>query len=107
MSLAVNAVVTILILFRIFKVYWEVEPVLYEKISDVTGGCKFRSIALALIESAMALFALQVILVVCSIVVTGPSGEVGNLTIGTHQMLLVSGIATFYFTDIINDGFGY
>ena len=89
MSLAVNAVVTVLILFRIVKVCWEVEPVLYEKILYATGGSKIRSIALALIESAMALFALQVVLVVCSSVATGPASEVGNLTIGTHQMLLV------------------
>jgi len=88
MSLAVNAVVTGLILFRIFKVYWEVEPVLYEKFSNVTGGCKFRSIALALIESAMALFALQLTLFVCAILATEPSGVVAYLTIGVHQMLL-------------------
>ena len=90
MSLAVNAVVTGLILFRIVKVYWRVEPVLYEKFLDATGESKFRSIALALVESAMALFALQVVLVVCSILATGPAGDVGNLTIGMHQMLLVS-----------------
>jgi len=90
MSLAVNAVVTSLILFRIVKVYWEVEPILYEQILDPATGdeSKFRSIAFALIESAIALFALQVILVVCGGVATGPAGEVGNLTIGTHQMLL-------------------
>lgn len=90
MSLAVNSVVTGLILFRIVKVYWEVEPVLYEKLFGAIGGSKFRSLALALIESAMALFALQVILVVCGSVATGPACEVGNLTIGMHQMLLVS-----------------
>lgn len=90
MSLTVNAVVSGLILFRIVKVYWEVEPVLYEKLFYATGGSKFRSIAIAIIESAMALFAFQMVLVVCSCVGSEPSFEVGNLTIGTHQMLLVS-----------------
>ena len=90
MSLTVNAVVSGLILLRIVKVYWEVEPILYENFFYATSESKFRSIAAAIIESAMALFALQVILVVCSSVKTGPANEVGNLTIGTHQMLLVS-----------------
>ena len=88
--LAVNALVTGLILLRIVKVYWDVEPVLYEKILSATGKSKFRSIVFALIESAMALFALQVILVVCSGLATEPSIEVGNMIIGTHQMFLVS-----------------
>ena len=70
--------------------YWEVEPVLYENLFYATGESKFRSIAAAIIESAMALFALQVILVVCSGVETGPASDVGNLAIGMHQMLLVS-----------------
>jgi len=68
-------------------VYWEVEPVLYEKISNVTGGSKLRSIALAIIESAIALFALQIILVVCSTMAIEPI-RVAYLTIGMHQMLL-------------------
>ena len=96
LSLAVNAVVSGFILFRIVKVYWEVEPVLYENFFYATGGSKFRSIAIAIIESAMALFALQVILVVCSSIATGPADEVGNLTIGTHQMLLVSLLLLFF-----------
>ena len=109
MSLAVNAVVTSLILFRIIKVYWGIEPVLYEKFLYATGGSKFRSIALALTESAMALFALQVVLVVCSGVATWPANEVGNLTIGVHQMLLVSPNfkSSYFFTDNHNDGSGY
>ena len=90
MSLAVNAVVTSLILFRIIKVYWEVEPILYEKLLGTTGGGRFRSIVLAIIESAVVLLALQMVLVVCGSVATESAGEVGNLTIGMHQMLLVS-----------------
>jgi hypothetical protein len=102
LSLAVNAIVTGLILFRIVKVYWEVEPVLYQKMLGATGGSRFRSIILVLIESAFALFAVQVILVVCSSVTNVTTSEVGNLMIGTHQMLLVSVhllLASFYITN--------
>ena len=63
---------------------------MYEKFLYATGGSKFRSVAIAIIKSAMALFAFQAVLVGCSIVPTGPVTEVAKLTIGTHQTLLVS-----------------
>lgn len=67
----------------------------------VTGGSKFRSVILVLIESAIALFAVQVILVVCSSVPTETTSEIGNLFIGVHQMLLVSSvIATSFYSPI-------
>ena len=79
--------------------YLEVEPVFYERMLNATGGSKFLSIALALIESAIALFALQTILVVCSSMGTTPANEVGSLAIGVHQMLLVSLFLLLNFTD--------
>ena len=57
MSLAENAVVPGLILLRIVKVYWEVEPVLYENLFYATAKSKFRSIAAAIIESGIVCLA--------------------------------------------------
>ena len=60
LSLTVNATVTGLIVFRIMKVYLEVKPTFSEKHLGATGGGrKLRSIIFILIESGMALFAIQ------------------------------------------------
>ena len=100
--MAVNTLVTGLILFRIIKVYWKVEPVLYEKMLDATRGSKVWSVVLVLIETAVAMFALQVILVVTSSVATVSALDVGTVFTGMHQMFLVSYIfATSYFLPII------
>jgi hypothetical protein len=62
-SMTVNALVTGLIVFRIFKVFREVK--------DVTGGRKIRSIIFIIIESGMALFAIQLGRVVIAATGTG------------------------------------
>ena len=55
-----NATVTGLIVLRIVKVYLEVKPTLSEKKIGASGGRrKLRSIIFILIESGMALFAIQ------------------------------------------------
>ena len=60
LSLTVNATVTGLIVFRIMKVYLAGEPTLSEENLGVTGGRrKLRSIIFILIESGMALLAIQ------------------------------------------------
>ena len=59
LSLTVNGMVTGLIVFRIMKVYLEVKPTLSENNLGLTGGRKLRSIIFILIESGMALFAIQ------------------------------------------------
>jgi len=60
-SMTVNALVTGLIVFRIFKVFREVKRVTTsdETSLGVTGGRKLRSIIFIIIESGMALFAIQ------------------------------------------------
>jgi hypothetical protein len=65
-SMTVNALVTTLIVFRIFKVFREVKSVTTpEEISlGITGGRKLRSIMFIIIESGMALFAVQLTRVV-------------------------------------------
>ena len=95
-SMAVNALVTGLIVFRIFKVFHEVK--------DVTGGRKLRSIIFIIIESGMALFAIQLARLAIYATGLGTDAEydVYELIAGIHEMLNVvisSVIVTLYSTD--------
>jgi len=62
-SMTVNALVTGLIVFRIFKVFGEVKSLTSsdETSSGITGGRKLRSIIFIIIESGTALFSIQLI----------------------------------------------
>ena len=67
MSMTVNALVTGLIVFKIFKVFREVKSVittLEDKSLGITGGNKLRSVSFIILESGMALFAIQLARVV-------------------------------------------
>ena len=94
--MTVNALVTGLIVFRIFEVFHEVK--------DVTGGRKLRSIIFIIIESGMALFAIQLARLVIAATGLGTGTEVAvyQLIVGIHEMLNVvisSVIVALYFTD--------
>ena len=107
-SMTVNAVVTGLIVFRIFKVFRETKGITTsnEKSLGINGGRKFRSLIFVIIESGMALFAIQLTRVV---VTTGAFGTTEqqtaasdnvNLIASIHEMLnvnILSVIATFCF----------
>ena len=59
-SMTVNALSTGLIVFRLFKVFREVKAATSdEQILGTTGGSTLRAIMFVLIESAMALFFIQ------------------------------------------------
>jgi anaerobic C4-dicarboxylate transporter len=95
-SMTVNALVTGLIVFRIFKVFREVK--------DDTGGRKLRSIIFIIIESGMALFAIQLarLVVAATGERTNAELDIYPLIAGIHEMLNVvisSVIATLYSTD--------
>jgi hypothetical protein len=64
----VNALVTGLIVFKILKVFLEVKSTTtsVERTLGSTGGTKLRHIIFVIIESAMALFAIQVVRLVLS-----------------------------------------
>ena len=113
-SMTVNALVTGLIVFRIFKVFREVKDVTtsIERSFVVTGGRKLRSIIFIIIESGMALFAIQLVRLV--IAASGPrtnaaTGQSTNaeediylLIVGIHEMFNVSissVVVTLYSTD--------
>ena len=93
--MTVNALMTGLIVFRIFKVFCEVKSVTTsnEKSLDVihAGERKLCSIIFIIIESGMALFAIQLAWLVVSATGLEMDGEnaVYQLIIGTHEMLNV------------------
>ena len=105
-SMTVNALVTSLIVFRIFKVFREVKNVTTsnEKSLGITGGTKLRSIIFIIIESGMALFAIQLARLVIGAtgLVTDTEEDIYQLISCTHEMLNVvisSVIVTLYSTD--------
>jgi hypothetical protein len=98
-SMAVNALMTGLIVFKILKVFLEFKPTSIERtlgssLSSTGGGSKLGHILFIIIESNMALFAIQLIRVVfTSLEVLEPASTgpwVGmELVIGIHQVLNV------------------
>ena len=60
-SMAVNALMTGMIVFRILKVTAGVKPTSIERTLGSTEGNKFRHIMFIIIESGMALFAFQLV----------------------------------------------
>jgi hypothetical protein len=95
-SMTVNALVTGLIVFRIFKVFREVK--------DVTSGRKLRSIIFIITESGMALFAIQLARLVIAVTGqrTNAEEDIYELIASIHEMLNVvisSFIVTLYSTD--------
>ena len=91
-SMTVNALVTGLIVFRIFKVFREVRSVttLEDKSLGITPGNKLRSVTFIIIESGMALFALQLARIVNSTLLATDAGDYAyDFIIGIHQMVNV------------------
>jgi hypothetical protein len=101
-SMAVNALMTGLIVLKILKVFIENKPTSVERTlgSGSTGGSKLRHVIFIIIESGMALFAVQLVRVVLTCLgaqteSTGPwVGE--QLVIGIHQVPNVI-IRSFHF----------
>jgi hypothetical protein len=99
--MAVNALMTGLIVFKILKVFIQYKPTSVERTLgseslSSSGGSKLRHIIFIIIESGMALFAVQLVRVVLTslvaqIVFTGYTGPfVGmDLVVGIHGMLNV------------------
>ena len=112
-SMVVNALVTGLIAFKILKVFLEVKATSVERtlgsLSSTAGGPKLRHIIFIIIESGMALFAIQLVRVVISIVillqVQGEQNQQTSLTlpitldfvIAIHEMLNVITRSCFIF----------
>jgi hypothetical protein len=110
MSMTVNALVTGLIVFRIFRVFWEVTKATSdEKLLGVqAGGKKLLYIIFVIIESGMALFAIQL----TRVAIMPSIMSVANFDTflffafhGIHQMLTVIIVSVFVapcFTDNVD-----
>ena len=88
-SMAVNALVTGLIVFKILKVFLEVNPILVELTLDSTGGSKLRHIIFVIIESGMTLLAIQLIRLVFSILPMEWTFDALEYVVAINEMLNV------------------
>jgi hypothetical protein len=88
MSMAVNTLVTGLIVFKILKVFLEVKATSVERTLGTTGGTKLRHIIFVIIESGMALLAIQVLRVVIDFLPTSIP-NIDDFLVATNQMLNV------------------
>ena len=100
--MAVNTLVTGLIVFRILRVFLEVKATSIERTLGSTGGTKLQHIIFVIIESGMALFAMQLVrLVLESIPVTEAQLDVfqaaADFVMVTNQMLNVIIIRSVHF----------
>ena len=102
--MAVNTLVTGMIVFRILKVTAGIEPTSVERTLGSSGGNKFRHIMFIIIESGMALFAIQLVRVVMGfvpvpVVLVPIFVAASDLVIVINQMLNVIIIRSvrFYF----------
>ena len=88
LSMAVNTLVTGLILFKILKVFFEVKATVtsVERSLGSTGGTKLRHIIFIMIESGMAMFAIQLIRLLLYLL---PSNNIYYLVIGINEMINV------------------
>ena len=87
--MAVNALVTGMIVFKIFKVFLEVNPILVELTLDSTGSTKLRHVIFVIIESGMTLFAIQLICLVFWILPMDWTLDASYYAIAINEMLNV------------------
>ena len=90
LSMTVNALVTGLIVFRIFKVFQEVKTTTADDQNlGVTSGSTLQHVIFIIIESGMALFSVQLARLVAVIVTTDAAYDAYYLITGIHEMLNV------------------
>ena len=108
-SMTVNALVTGMIVFKIHRVFVEVNPILVELTLDPTEGTKLRHVIFVVIESGMALFAVQLIRLVFSVMLTTlVFGSILDFVIVIHQAfnVIIRSVHFYFFcfTDNIYQG---
>ena len=105
-SMAVNALVTGLIVYKILRVFLEVRAVSGELTlgslnSNTSGGNKLRNVLFIIIESGMTLFIIQLVRVV-TININFPHQQVAvNIVAAIQQQLNVSIRDLFIFTSFV------
>ena len=95
-SMAVNTLVTGLIVLKILKVFIEVRSTSVERTLGTTGGTKLQHIIFVLIESGMALFVIQLVRFFCYLPLR--SGQAYNVIVGINEMFnVIIGSVYIYF----------
>ena len=88
-SMTVNALMTGLIVFRIFKiVFRQVRPTSDERKLGATGGRQIYSIMAIIIESGMILFSIQLVRFVVTVVETNTADYTFQIVVPIHESLL-------------------
>jgi len=94
-SMTVNALVTGIIVFKISKVFRRVKSVTTsaEKSLGIAGGTKLRSVIFIIIESGMALFAIQLarVIITTTVMVSDAAFYAFEFIVAIHE--IVNGIA--------------
>ena len=114
-SMAVNALVTGLIVFKILKVFLEVKTA-YTSVERTLGSTgdtisctRLRQIIFIIIESGMALFAIQLVRLVLNnlpVSFAGPAAVSGVLVVGINEMFnVIIRSVHFYFFCFTDNGF--
>ena len=102
LSMSVNALVTGLIVFRVFKVFQKVKTATAEdRLLGNTGGSILQCVAFIIIESAMALFLIQLTRLVTEIVITDAANDIYFLISGIHEMLNVIMMINDYYVILL------
>ena len=101
-TIAVNALVTGLIVFKILKVFLEVKPTSVESTLGSTGGNTLRHVIFVIIESGMMLFAIQLVRVLFFILPAVKQQSL-NLIIGINQMfnVIIKSVHFYFFVLLI------
>ncbi|KAF8816038.1 hypothetical protein BYT27DRAFT_7154988 [Phlegmacium glaucopus] len=88
MSMTVNALVTCLIGFKIFKIYREVKSTSDDPSLGATGGRKIRTVMFIVIESGMILFSIQLARLMATVFQATDAGfKTFDIVFYIHQML--------------------
>ena len=102
-SMAVNTLMTGMIVFRILKAKGVTKPTSVERTLGSTEGNKFRHIMFIIIESGMGLFAIQLVRIVLAFIPVPVSAEqlplfqtATDIVIAINQMLNVINIRSSF-----------
>ncbi|KAF8811341.1 hypothetical protein BYT27DRAFT_7240456 [Phlegmacium glaucopus] len=88
MSITVNALVTSLIVFKIFKVYHEIKLASGDQGSGATGGSKIRTVMFIIIESGMLLLSSQLARVVVTLLLPTDAATKAFYIVASIQEML-------------------
>ena len=92
----VNALVSILIVFRIFQVYQQVKYTSDEQTLGTTGGRKLYSIMSIIIESGVVLFAIQLIRFVSWILIETLDPMSTLVAVGNYTFQIIGPIQAIF-----------